>query len=201
MKKLAIFVFTSLILSGCNTIQPVKDGSIFPKPSSASSSKLVERVGVLLVLRDDDCLLSSGCGPRYSLLSEDLRSRTVALIGNVNQSLEGRLIAVQGKLSQASASSDIDGVLNVQDTIAITHVPTQSFLETQSDKYISEAYGCYLFWDKTYHWHLQGKQPYLSALLHNNNQSEQSIELIYDGISSELKREIKTPDELNPCDS
>ncbi len=197
MKKLTWFTLVSLLLSGCHTVDSVKD-VISSQSAGSSSSELVERVGVLMVLNDEDCLVSSGCGPRFSLLSEDLRNRTVTLTGKVNKSLAGHLITVQGKLAKAVEGVKAE-VLNVQNTIAITNVPTQSFLETQSDKYMSEVYGCNLFWDKTYHWHIEGKQPYLSALLKNNSESGQSIELIYDGVSTELQREIKLPKDLEPC--
>ncbi len=159
-------------------------------------------MGVLLVTSEEDCLLVDGCGPAYSLLASDMRMRTVELTGKVDESMRGQLIAVQGNLAKAgSVAEETLDVINVQKSLAITPDETQSFLDKEADTYVSEAYGCNLYWDRNYSWSLEGRQPYLIIAMRSSigASAGHSIKLIFDGLTGEVERELKFPEYMDPC--
>ena len=90
--KTVLILAVGLLLSGCASL------SGDPHPGK------LEHVGVLLV---KNCAQSSECD-QYSLLGQDMKSRSVILSGDVDASLKGHLIAVLGtEVSNNSAMKTI----------------------------------------------------------------------------------------------
>jgi hypothetical protein len=179
--KIILFLAVSLALTGCASV------SGDPHPGK------LERVGVLLV---KNCAQSSEC-VQFSLLEPDMRARHVALSGNIDVSLKGRLIAVLGtELPQQNGMESID----VEQTRAITEFDYQPFLSQAASEYTQQNFQCISFWDQSYAWKLDGRQPVLMVTLsHPGGADAGVVELHYDGLNKALLSANSSPDGANPC--
>ena len=179
--KFAVIVFTTMILSGCASF------SSDPHPGK------LERVGVLLV---KDCQNQASCDA-YSLLQPDLHTRRVALEGNIDASLRGRLIAVLGK--QMPAKDGMESI-NVEQSKAITQFDYLPFIRQAVADYVQQNYQCVSLWDQSYAWRLDDRLPVLIATLINPfEENSGMLHLEYDGLSKTLLSAESTPDNANPC--
>jgi hypothetical protein len=185
IKTMLLLAF-SLVLSGCASF------SGDPHPGK------LERVGVLLV---KNCQQGSECD-QFSLLEPDMRTRRVSLSGNIDASLKGRLIAVLG---QGLAKKDASGQggmesINVEQSKAITDFDYQPFLSKAVSDYTQKNYQCVSFWDQSYAWRLDGRQPLLIATLgHPSGEDSGTVKLEYDGLNRALLSAERTPVDVNPC--
>lgn len=153
----------------------------------------LERVGVLQVV---DCREDTTC-VRYSLLGTDMHTRDSALGGAINGSLKGRLIAVLG--TDAGQEGGLQHV-NVEQTRAITDFDYQPFLRRATADYVQAHYHCTSFWDQSYAWRLDGRQPVLIATLGNPFEAAQgTLELEYDGLTRKLLTAQSRPGPVDPC--
>jgi len=179
--KYILFLAVSLVLSGCASVT----GD--PHPGK------LERVGVLLV---KNCEQSSEC-VQFSLLEPDMQARHVALSGNIDTSLKGYLIAVLGtELPQQNGMQSID----VEQTRAITEFDYLPFLSQAVAEYTQQNFQCNTFWDQSYAWKLDGRQPVLMVTLsHPKGADAGVVELHYDGLNKALLSANSSPDGANPC--
>ncbi len=176
-----LLLVTSLALSGCASF------SGDPHPGK------LERVGVLLV---NNCQQSSECA-QFSLLESDMQTRHVVLSGNIDASLKGRLIAVLGEELPAQNSMES---IQVEQSKAITEFDYFPFLSQAVSDYTQENNHCISFWDQSYTWHLDERQPVLSATLsHPSGASAGRLVLQYDGLTRLLLSAESTPDGVSPC--
>lgn len=171
----------SLILTGCATF------SANPHPGK------LEQVGVLLV---KNCQTDASCSS-YSLLEPDLQQRLVALSGTIDDSLKGRLIAVLG--TDAGKQNGLQ-LLSVEQIKAITDFDYQPFLSQAVADYTQQQYGCASFWDQSYAWRLDGRQPVLIASLnHPLDPDSGRLVLEFDGLNQALLSANSQPNDANPC--
>ncbi len=178
----------SLVLSGCASF------SGDPHPGK------LERVGVLLV---KNCEQGSECD-QFSLLEPDMRTRRVSLSGDIDASLKGRLIAVLGKGLAKTDGSGHGGMesIEVEQSKAITDFDYQPFISNAVSDYTQQNYQCVSFWDQSYAWRLDGRQPLLFATLsHPSGADSGTVKLEYDGLNRALLSAERTPADLNPCQS
>jgi hypothetical protein len=176
-----LFLAASLLLSGCASL------SGDPHPGK------LESVGVLLV---KNCVQSSECA-QYSLLEQDMQSRSVALSGNMDASLKGQLIAVLGK--EVSNTSEMKSII-VEQSKSITDFDYQPFLSQAVAEYTKQNYQCMSFWDQSYAWRLDGRQPVLIATLsHPEGAGSGRVTLEFDGLNKALLSADRSPEDANPC--
>ena len=177
-KKLALLVLISG-LSACASF------SGDPHPGKT------ELVGVLLAER----CTSAACD--FSLLDEDLETPLARLKGNIDRSLEGRLIAVLGE-----GLSPENGVtsLMVERNHSITEFDYRSFLEQAVPAYTESAFGCVSLWDQSYAWRVDGRQPVLISTLINPFDTDAGrVSLEFDGLTRALMKATRSPDNADPC--
>jgi hypothetical protein len=179
--KSIVLLAVSLVLSGCASV------SGDPHPGK------LERVGVLLV---NNCTQRSECVP-FSLLEPDMQARHVALSGNIDAALGGYLIAVLGTELPSTNGMEL---IDVGQTRAITEFDYQPFLAQAVSEYTQQNFQCISFWDQSYSWKLDGRQPVLMvSLSHPQGAAEGIVELHYDGLSKALMSANSSPDGANPC--
>ncbi len=124
------------------------------KPLTSSSLQ----TGMLLILDPDNCPLPDGCGPRYSLLDNDMKP-TIALKGNVLNEHSGMVISAEGKLKALPEElrdkpgyEGIESILQIKRYHLKTSIPFSSFLVDQASRWSKEKLGCELLWDKSFSW-------------------------------------------------
>jgi len=179
--KWVFLVLTVLGLSAC--------ASIAPNPHPGKS----ERVGVLLV---QDCQGELDCS-QFSLLGPDLQSQSVALTGNIDPGMGGRLVAVLGV---AVGEKNSLPLLQVEKVRAITDFDYLPFLSQAVSGYTQQTYSCASLWDQSYDWRLDGRQPVLIATLKQPSDPEQgNLQLQYDGLTQKLLSARLMPPDANPC--
>ena len=124
MKKIIslLSVLAVSVVSGCASLSPD------PHPGK------LERVGVLLV---KECDQRASCSP-YTLLESDLQRPRVALNGQVDERLQGRLIAILG--TEQGVENGLQ-LIRVEKTRAITDMDYQSFLVQAVTDYTQQEYG------------------------------------------------------------
>lgn len=185
MKKIKwiLFGLIATTLSACSSL---------PSSSSNPHPGKQERVGILLV---QDCKQSENC-LKYSLLGSGMQSRSVVLIGNIEPSLKGKLIAVLGE-----ELPEKDGLeaIKVEKTRAITDFDYQPFLAQAISAYTQQQYGCQSLWDQNYAWQLDGRQPMLIVVLRHPSMDGRSLRLGYDGLTKGLVSAKATPENITPC--
>ena len=179
--KTVLFLAAGLLLSGCASL------SGDPHPGK------LESVGVLLV---KNCAQSSECH-QYSLLGQDMQSRVVILSGNVDASLKGQLIAVLGE--EVSNSSSMK-MINVEQSKSITEFDYQPFLSRAAADYTKQHFQCMSFWDQSYAWRLDDRQPILIATLkHPKGADSGVVGLQFDGLTKALLSADRIPEDASPC--
>lgn len=179
--KSMLFLATSLLLSGCASF------SGDPHPGK------LERVGVLLV---KNCQQNSECA-QFSLLESDMQTRHVVLSGDIDASLKGHLIAVLGEELPAQNSMES---IQVEQSRSITEFDYFPFLSQAVSEYTQQNNHCVSFWDQSYAWRLDGRQPILMATLsHPSGAPEGRLELQYDGLTRALLSAESKPDGVSPC--
>lgn len=180
--KWLLLIVSGVVLGGCSSLSQ----------NTAHSGKL-ERVGVLLV---QDCDGDSSCS-KLSLLEPDMQTRRVALSGKVDAALQGRLIAVLGTGSGGKNGLEL---VRVEQTRAITEFDYQPFLNQAVADYIQKKYACTSFWDQSYAWRLDGRQPVLIASLsHPFEPASGKLNLEFDGLTQAMLSAKSDPDTANPC--
>jgi hypothetical protein len=179
--KTVLILAVGLLLSSCASL------SGDPHPGK------LEHVGVLLV---KNCAQSSECD-QYSLLGQDMKSRSVILSGDIDASLKGRLIAVLGTdVSNNSAMKTI----HVEQSKSIVEFDYQPFLNQAVADYTKQNFQCMSFWDQSYGWELEGRQPILIATLrHPKGADSGAVELRFDGLNKALLSADRIPEDANPC--
>jgi len=168
-------------LSACSTFTP------------DTNPDKTERVGVLLA---QNCEGQADCDS-FSLLDKDMATQIAALGGKLNRSLNGRLIAVLGK-GQVGANG-LERI-SVEQTHAITQFDYQPFLNDAVARYVQQQYACISYWDQSYAWRLQDRQPILIASLSNPFDPDAGrITLEFDGLSKAMLSARAVPQTANPC--
>ena len=148
-----------------------------------------EQVGILLA---DNCN-SAGCD--FTLLDEDMESPLAQLEGNIDSSLQGRLIAVLGQ-----ALPEVDGVpvIQVERNHSITEFDYRPFFAQAVPATTQREFGCVSLWDQSYAWRLDGRQPVLIATLRNPLETGQRLRLEFDGLNQALMAS-SIPGYIDPC--
>ena len=179
--KILVLLAAGLVLSGCASM------SGDPHPGKT------ERVGVLLV---KNCQQNSECA-QYSLLEQDMRTRQVALNGDIDASLKGRLIAVLG--TEVPMQAGLQSI-EVEQSRAITEFDYRPFISEAVSDYTQQTYQCVSLWDQAYAWRLDGRQPILIATLsHPSGVESGRLTLEYDGLNKALLSAQSEPENANPC--
>ena len=148
-----------------------------------------EQVGILLA---DNC---SAAGCDFTLLDEDMETPLARLEGNIDRSLQGRLIAVLG---EALPPRDGVPVTRVERNYSITEFDYRPFLVEALPTTTQREFGCVSLWDQSYAWRLDGRQPVLIATLRNPFESSQRLRLEFNGLSQALMGS-SVPDGIDPC--
>lgn len=180
--KWLLLIVSGVVLGGCSSLSQ----------NTAHPGKL-EHVGVLLV---QNCKGDVSCS-KYSLLEPDMQMQLVALSGKVDAGLQGRLIAVLGTGSGGQNGLDL---IRVEQTRAITEFDYKPFLNQAVTDYIQKKYDCTSFWDQSYAWRLDGRQPVLIAnLSHPFEPASGKLNLEFDGLTKAMLSAKSVPDSANPC--
>ena len=211
MTKLSavVLVLISFALSGCG----LKDRYF---PSGEDQATEIETfddegsaglTGMLLVLNPDKCPLAEGCGPEFSLLGRNLKTR-IAVDGKFQWKHRNLIVTVVGKpkplsdeLRSKSGYENIRSHVNVEKYRLRSKIAYQPFLVEQATAYTTSKLGCDLLWDKSYSWNITNNTPHLMVRMTNTFATEPYpyLELTYNGQSGGLISAVLKPDDIDPC--
>ncbi|NKB62248.1 MAG: hypothetical protein GKR95_08980 [Gammaproteobacteria bacterium] len=202
MHYLKILFIVALIpfIAGCST-------------TISSEDDLPHRItGILVVKAPETCPFTEGCGPKYSLLNENLDER-IALRGVKLESLftaqdHGMIFTVTGKhVELATSLVSISGYENVQSTLNVsgiqrrTHFSYLGFLTTNAASYTKTTFGCEIKWDKSYSWKETNGKITVSVVMEDTMSTKPRpyLKLTYDGESGTLLEVDSSSVPLSVC--
>lgn len=176
------------------------------RPRAEAEGEVV-RDGMLMVRLPGYCATPEGCEPGYRLFDSTF-SQWVPLLGDVRAEHAELVVAVRGSWRQLSdAEADRHGyrpgaqAIEVESSQVRSVIPYQDFLIEQANRYTRRKFGCELFWDVAFSWHVDESHTSLIVRMTDmtDKQNEPFLELRYDGNSGALLGERVKPDGLDPC--
>jgi len=199
---LVCLIITGLALAACGGRNDTLENTSAMRPGIK-----LDQYGLLRFSPRIPCPFSTGCGPEFSLLSEDLQQIT-PLTGKLDPAHDGMLVVVQGKSRSIEKkhrdflrTSSAGYGIKVKRYRIVSAIAYHGFLIEQAEIHTTRKYGCSVLWDKTFSWRIREDRPYLVVKMTNTQAQAPRpfLELAYDGITGHLMNEVVEPPTLNPC--
>jgi len=174
------------------------------------------KIGMLSVILPENCCIPEGCGPTYKLMypAPDLNEiyppfTYIPLLGNISHYHDQLIIKVIGEDTilppEEYGSMNYYGptyAIFVQEYELLSQIKYHDFLVPEAKNYTEQTYGCFICWNKTFSWEINGNQSIIKVRLTNTFSAETSlpfIELWYDGNTGQFIKEENNLNGNNPC--
>ncbi len=191
MRNMRSFLVVLLFITGCDwDSEPPK----------------VSQTGMLRAI--DHCLIPEGCGPKYRIQDEDLRS-FMPLLGSIHDSHDQLIISVHGEVVPLPPEQAIgfnyagpyEAIL-VEDYSVHSSIPFHDYLVPAARTHAEAIYGCFVPWNKTFGWFLDAGVPKIWVRMTNTLSNETPRPFVQFTFEAQAGALLETIDNLNgqsPC--
>ena len=193
MTKMRVVLVVLLFITGCDW--------------DSEPPRVVE-TGMLSVIDPAACGIPEGCGPKYRIWDQELKS-FMPLLGPINDSHHQLIISVRGQVvplppEQAigfNYTGPFEAIL-AEDYVVHSSIPYHDYLVPAARTHAEAIYGCFIPWNKTFGWSLDAGVPEIWVRMTHtlsNDTPLPFVQFTFDGRAGALLETIDNLSGESPC--